>query len=117
MCNTRAEIVAQLHKQPQERLTTAPFRKHLLLEAERLWQDLQRDELGGYSGINRPFHIRNVFEQICLRLLGLEQMPKADPVVTDDRMWELMEQGLDIVTKERDELLRQLLAVREKVNG
>ena len=42
----------------------APVRKRDLGRAERLWADLQRDELGGYSGINRPFWIAEQFRQV-----------------------------------------------------
>jgi hypothetical protein len=40
-------------------------RKTLLAKSEQLWDDLQRNELGGYSGINRPFHIAEVFKEIA----------------------------------------------------
>lgn len=36
----------------------------LLKRAEQLWADLQRNELGGYSGINRPFWIAEQFRQV-----------------------------------------------------
>lgn len=39
-------------------------RKSLLAEAEQLWDDLQKNSLGGYSGHNRPFHIFHVFKQV-----------------------------------------------------
>lgn len=36
----------------------------LLKKAERLWEDLQKNQLGGFSGINRPFWIMYVFKEI-----------------------------------------------------
>jgi hypothetical protein len=39
--------------------------QHALLQrAEQLWSDLQRNDLGGYSGINRPFYILNEFKRV-----------------------------------------------------
>lgn len=38
--------------------------KALLTEAETLWADLQADNLGGYSGINRPFWILTRFKAV-----------------------------------------------------
>lgn len=34
----------------------------LLARAEQLWRDLERNQLGGYSGINRPFWIVGEFK-------------------------------------------------------
>jgi len=36
----------------------------LLREAEMLWEDLQVNKLGGFSGINRPFYILSVFKRV-----------------------------------------------------
>lgn len=36
----------------------------LLKRAEQLWSDLQANNLGGYSGINRPFYILNEFKRV-----------------------------------------------------
>lgn len=36
----------------------------LLPTAERLWADLEKNELGGYSGINRPFWILQAFREV-----------------------------------------------------
>lgn len=36
----------------------------LLTRAEHLWEDLQANNLGGYSGINRPFYILNEFRRV-----------------------------------------------------
>jgi hypothetical protein len=38
--------------------------KALLERAEYLWSDLQANNLGGYSGINRPFYILNEFKRV-----------------------------------------------------
>jgi hypothetical protein len=36
----------------------------LLDRAEALWSDLQANNLGGYSGCNRPFYILNEFKRV-----------------------------------------------------
>lgn len=36
----------------------------LLKVAENLWSDLQKNDLGGFSGINRPFYILNSFKDM-----------------------------------------------------
>lgn len=36
----------------------------LLAEAEQLWRDLQANELGGFSGGNRPFWIVHQFKRV-----------------------------------------------------
>ncbi|QIG68204.1 hypothetical protein EVB56_013 [Rhizobium phage RHph_Y1_10] len=36
----------------------------MLKDAEMLWQDLQQNNLGGYSGGNRPFYILHEFKRI-----------------------------------------------------
>ncbi len=38
--------------------------KALLKRAEQLWNDLQEDRLGGYSGPNRPFWILAEFQSV-----------------------------------------------------
>ncbi len=38
--------------------------KELLSRAEDLWRDLQTNNLGGFSGINRPFWILFQFKQV-----------------------------------------------------
>ena len=57
----------------------AEERRQLLQRAERLWQELQDNELGGYSGINRPFYICEVFKEIAAaeraRILALLRGP------------------------------------------
>lgn len=45
-------------------LLTEDERARLLKKAEYLWEDLQKNNLGGYSGINRPFHILNQFKEV-----------------------------------------------------
>jgi len=39
-------------------------KKSLLQKAEYLWQDLQDNQLGGFSGINRPFWILSKFREV-----------------------------------------------------
>lgn len=46
---------------PDLDLLSAEENKALLKRAEVLWRQLQENELGGYSGINRPFYILNSF--------------------------------------------------------
>lgn len=36
----------------------------LLADAEQLWRDLQANNLGGFSGINRPFWILYSFKAV-----------------------------------------------------
>ena len=36
----------------------------LLSEAEELWRDLEKNNLGGYSGVNRPFYILHEFKRV-----------------------------------------------------
>lgn len=36
----------------------------MLRDAERLWNDLQKNNLGGYSGGNRPFYILHEFKRM-----------------------------------------------------
>lgn len=49
---------------PYPELLSEAERKALLNTAEELWRDLQENQLGGYSGINRPFWILNYFKQM-----------------------------------------------------
>lgn len=48
----------------------------LLTRAETLWSDLQTNQLGGFSGVNRPFYIvaefRRVIEEFTSRDTGLQ---------------------------------------------
>ena len=39
-------------------------RKEILADAELLWRDLQKNDLGGFSGENRPFYILHEFKRI-----------------------------------------------------
>ncbi len=45
-------------------LFTESERKEILAEAESLWKDLQQNDLGGYSGANRPFYILHHFKRV-----------------------------------------------------
>lgn len=42
----------------------------LLKRAEKLWADLQENQLGGYSGINRPFYILHEMMSVIERFGG-----------------------------------------------
>lgn len=44
--------------------TTERAHPTLLQRAEQLWKDLQEDNLGGFSGINRPFWIVQAFKEV-----------------------------------------------------
>lgn len=56
-------------------LLTGDEERALLAEAAALWSDLRRDQLGGFSGDNRPFYIlhefRRVIEKFGNRDVGL----------------------------------------------
>lgn len=39
-------------------------KSEILKDAERLWKDLQSNDLGGYSGANRPFYILHAFKEV-----------------------------------------------------
>lgn len=49
---------------PAPNLLSETERAALQLLAENLWSDLQKNELGGFSGINRPFHILHIFKHV-----------------------------------------------------
>lgn len=51
-------------ERPYPKLLTSAEAKALLSRAEALWDDLQRNDLGGASGINRPFYILREFKQV-----------------------------------------------------
>lgn len=56
-------------------LLTEEEGKSILADAETLWRDLQENNLGGFSGINRPFYIlwqfKGVIEKYGNRDVGL----------------------------------------------
>lgn len=60
---------------PYPNLLSADEAKALLTRAEQLWADLEKNNLGGFSGINRPFYIlhefRSVIEEFGSRDVGL----------------------------------------------
>jgi len=39
-------------------------RSAILQDAEWLWKDLQSNNLGGFSGVNRPFYILQAFKAV-----------------------------------------------------
>ena len=45
-------------------LLNADEQRGLLAEAEQLWRDLETNELGGFSGHNRPFWIMHQFKRV-----------------------------------------------------
>lgn len=49
---------------PYPELLSKEEAKALLAKAENLWADLQANNIGGYSGINRPFWILNHFKEV-----------------------------------------------------
>ena len=57
-------------------LLSADEQREIVADAERLWRDLQSNDLGGYSGINRPFYIlwqfKRVVEKYGNRDIGLK---------------------------------------------
>lgn len=62
-------------QRPYPKLFDQSEAKALLVRAENLWSDLQANNLGGFSGINRPFYIlhefRKVIEEFGNRDVGL----------------------------------------------
>jgi hypothetical protein len=49
-------------RKPPE-LLTADEQRAMLADAEQLWRCLQSNDLGGYSGQNRPFYILHHFKE------------------------------------------------------
>lgn len=58
------DITPQPVARPYPRLLDDTEKADLLKRAENLWSDLQRNDLGGFSGINRPFWILHQFQDI-----------------------------------------------------
>ena len=52
------------NERPYPELLSSEEAKELLSIAENLWTDIQEDELGGYSGVNRPIYIINSFKAV-----------------------------------------------------
>lgn len=50
-------------REPPDLLSEAE-RKALLGDAEWLWKRLEANDIGGYSGINRPFYILHAFKEV-----------------------------------------------------
>jgi len=68
---TAREIAALLrsaappqHVRAYPDLMSVDERKSLLAEAENLWRDLHANNLGGFSGVNRPFYILHEFKRV-----------------------------------------------------
>lgn len=51
-------------RRPYPDLLNEEERSDMLRDAERLWNDLQKNNLGGYSGGNRPFYILHEFKRM-----------------------------------------------------
>lgn len=45
-------------------LLSAEEQRALLTDAEQLWRDLEGNQLGGFSNINRPFWVLFAFKQV-----------------------------------------------------
>ena len=48
---------------PLPNLLSEAERKQLLADAEWLWKRLEANDIGGFSGINRPFYILHAFKE------------------------------------------------------
>lgn len=68
-----------MNNKPYPKLLTTEEQKDLLEQAEWLWEDLEKDDLGGYSGHNRPFYIvwkfQEMIEKFGQRDTGLQWSP------------------------------------------
>lgn len=51
-------------QRPYPELLDNEENRSLLTAAEHLWSDLQGNNLGGFSGINRPFYILHEFRRV-----------------------------------------------------
>lgn len=64
-----------MSNRPYPELLSDDERRALLTRAEEMWRDLQANNLGGFSGRNRPFWImhefRRVIEEFGHRDVGL----------------------------------------------
>ncbi len=56
--------MAQETTRPYPDLLSEDERKALLTDAEWLWQRLEANDIGGFSGINRPFYIVHAFKEV-----------------------------------------------------
>jgi hypothetical protein len=61
ICGT-LRFTGRRERDPYPELLTDEESKAILKDAENLWSDLQGNELGGFSGINRPFYILHFFK-------------------------------------------------------
>lgn len=53
---------AQMRAYPD--LLSEAERKQILADAEWLWKRLEANDIGGFSGINRPFYILHAFKEV-----------------------------------------------------
>ena len=70
LIKSQAQGVPMGSTRPYPDLLNAGERADLLSQAEQLWRDLQANDLGGFSGINRPFYILNRFEGVIEQFGG-----------------------------------------------
>jgi hypothetical protein len=56
--------MSETAKRPHPDLLSDAERKALLGDAEWLWRRLEANDIGGYSGINRPFYIVHAFKEV-----------------------------------------------------
>lgn len=49
---------------PYPDLLSEDERKQLLADAEWLWKRLEANDIGGFSGFNRPFYILHAFKEV-----------------------------------------------------
>lgn len=59
-----AQGMVEHDKREYPELLNAEERAQILRDAENLWKDLQQNDLGGFSGVNRPFYILHEFKRI-----------------------------------------------------
>lgn len=56
--------MSKIESRPYPDLLSDAEKKELLAHAERLWGRLEANDIGGYSGINRPFYILHAFKEV-----------------------------------------------------
>ncbi len=81
---------------PYPQLLTKAEEASLLARAEQLWRDLQQNQLGGYSGPNRPFwivgEIKVAIEEFGNRDIGWRWSPNARKAALPFRCTEIADQ-------------------------
>jgi hypothetical protein len=59
-----------MSERPYPKLLSDAERKELLADAEWLWERLEANDIGGFSGINRPFYIMHAFKEVIEKYGG-----------------------------------------------